>query len=775
MPNIKAKTKSKSKKTKANISPFNILRRQPKFRVVVLALIIVALGVGGYYILSSRAASTNNYIYVADWANDQIKVINADTQDLVTKIDTSEASLGRGPVEIIKNPRITSSYANKAIILYGAKGMGGCCGVPSGTPEEFGILDVKTNSVTKKIDVNKYAGVAEKTMQILNITANPARDEAYIATVYKTSSNVSQGRVLIFNLATDVITGTIELADQSYGSSFASNSTGNKLYMVAPTNNAASSSRYIYIYDIASKSLTKKIDLAGFAVSSSKAVNITNNPTWSPNMNFILLADAKLLSATGGKTIKVFDMTSDAFTKTITLPEQLSAINIITNASGDKVYFKDYGSQKMYAIDGDMLTTKVDAKNISGSNVFSMSLPVKGVNPSPVALSDDGTKTYVTDISSDTKTSYLTAQNSTAYVSVSYQTGSSTYNWPVISTGTYSDKLTDTISSYPYSATYFQINDSSITAPVITAPTANSTLTGKTATLMFTAGDPFGLNKYEVLVDGKLNESTSTPVFGGTFQYNWPLYLDKNKDGTAIAAGNHIVTVRITDSNNNVATSAGVTYNFNNGTTQPDTTPPAVPTGLKSTSTGSSTIGLAWNKNVDTDLAGYQIHYREASSQTWNSNAPSIAKSSGEVYQLTSLQPGTSYVVQIRAYDASGNYSAYSADVSVKTSTATSSLPAPSGLTTTPTSWASNPWIWLKWQSVLGAKTYNVYRNNVKASVGAISQSTPLGYMGTVDTTAPGLITQIYTVKAVDANGNESAPSNAISAKCSWLLMWFCQ
>lgn len=770
----KSTAKSKTRQSKANLSPLRKLRNKPKFRVLVLALVVAALGVGGYFVLFSRAASTNNYIYVADWANDQIKVINADTQDLVTKIDTSEAAYGKGPVNIIKNPRTTSSYANKAIVQYG-EGTSSCCsGVPDGTPEEFGVLDVKTNSITKKIDINKYSGVTEKTMHIIHIIINPVRDEAYLSAVYNTASGTTKDRILIFNLASDTITGKIEGLGTISPASLAVNSTGTKLYQVEKVDN----STIFYTlceYDIATRSNVNKIGLGEFIPTSTATLNVTTDSTWSPNMNFILLAGGRQMGPTNGKTIKVFDMASNIFTKTITLPEDMWSINIITNAAGNKIYFEDSVSLKTYAVDGDLLTSKNPSADIIGTTVYRVSPPVKGVNPSPIALSDDGTKTYVTDISADGKTSYLTAQNSTAYVSLSYNSSTGNSSWPIISTGTYGDKLTTTSVRYPYSATYFQINDSSVAAPTITSPAANSTLTGKTATLMFTAGDPFGLDKFEVLVDGKINNSLIEPKFGGTYQYNWLLYLDKNKDGTAISAGNHTVTVRITDSNNNVATSAGVTYNFNNGATQPDITPPAVPTGLKSTSTGSSTIGLAWNKNVETDLAGYQIHYREAASQTWNSNAPSITKSSGEAYQLTSLQPGTSYVVQIRAYDASGNYSAYSADVNVKTSTATSTLPAPSGLQTIPNNFASNSWIWLKWQSVSGAKTYNVYRNNVKASVGVVSQSTPVGYMQTVDTTAPSLISQIYSVKAVDANGVESAPSNAISAKCSWLIWWFCQ
>lgn len=764
MPKTKTSPKSKTKKPRANLSPLKKLRNKPKFRVLALTLVVAALGVGGYFVFFSKAASTNNYIYVADWANDQIKVVNADTQDLVTKIDTSEVAYGKGPVNIIKNPRTTSSYANKAIVQYGTKGMGGCCGVSSGTPEEFGILDVKTNSITKKIDINKYTGVSEKTMQILGIVMNPARDEAYISTVYKTTTGVDQGRILIFSLASDTITGKIETTDASYSADIAVNSTGTRFYQVAIPKTGGSQN--IYEYDIATKANVKKISLGTFSVITTASVNVTNNPTVSPSMNFILLADAKLTSASAGKTIKVFDMTSDTFTKTITLPEQFQGISIITNAAGNKVYFKDVSSQKMYAIDGDLISSKNVNSIISGYSVYLMPLPVKGVNPSPVTLSDDGTKTYVTDISSDAKTSYLSAQNSTSYVSLSYTPTTGTNSWPITSNGSYSDKLTDTI--YPYSATYFQINDSSITAPTITSPVANSTLTGKTASLMFTAGDPFGLNKHEVFVDGKLNDTMTDPIYGGNFQYNWLLYLDKNKDGTAIGAGNHIVTVRVTDSNNNVATSAGVTYNFNNGVAQPDTTPPAVPAGLKSSSVSSSSISLAWTKNAETDLAGYQIHYREASSQTWNSNAPSIAQTASETYQLTGLKPDTSYVVQIRAYDGNGNYSAYSGDVSVKTSKATTTISAPTGLRTNPNNFGQNPWIYLTYNSVSGATSYNLYRDNSKIQSG-IRNATM------VDMTASPLVSHTYKMTAIDANGKESAPSSAISAKCSWFIWWFCQ
>ncbi len=769
------KKKTNRKSPRANISPLKKLHDKPKFRVLALSIMIIALGVGGYFVLFSRAARTNNYLYVADWQNDQIKVVNADTQDLVTLIDTSEVAYGHGPVSIVKNPRTTSSYAHKAIILYGTKGLGGCCGVTSGQPQEFGILDVKTNTVTKKIDVNKYTGVTEKTMQILGVAINPVRDEAYISTVYKTATNVTQGRVLIFNLATDTITGKIETTDQSYGGLLAVNSAGKKLYISAPAG-VASSSRYIYEYDIASKSLTKKIDLGTFVTYSATAINITRDTTWSPNMNFILLSDAKNTSTNGGKTIKVFDMNSDSFTKTITLPEQLPSISIITNAAGSKVYFKDDSSQKTYAIDGDLLSSKSSITSITGDLVYRMTLPANGVNPSFVALSDDGAKSYLTDISADSKTSYLVSQDSTSYVSLSPMTSVSTRGWSTVSTTTFSEKLTDTYVGYPYSATYFQINDSVVnTTPVIVSPAANSTLTGTSASISFTAGDAFGLDKFEILVDDKLNNSEDRLSFGGVSQYNWLLYLDKNKDGTTISSGKHTVKIRVTDSNGNIATSSGVSYTFNNGTTQTDTTPPAIPTGLKASSVGTSFANLTWTKNTESDLTGYQIHYREASSQAWNANTPSISKEAGGSYQLTGLKSGTSYVVQIRAYDNKGNYSAYSGDTSIKTSSASGTLSAPSGLQTIPSNFAMNAWMYLKWQGVSGAKSYNVYRNGVKVSTGVVSSSTPAGYLQTVDTTLQGFIGYGYNVRAVDASGIESTASNTIYAKCVWFIFWSCK
>ncbi|CAM3084705.1 fibronectin type III domain-containing protein [Paenibacillus lupini] len=85
------------------------------------------------------------------------------------------------------------------------------------------------------------------------------------------------------------------------------------------------------------------------------------------------------------------------------------------------------------------------------------------------------------------------------------------------------------------------------------------------------------------------------------------------------------------------------------GGTTPDTTPPAVPTGLTA-SAGSSQVTLSWSANTDSDLQGYNL-YRG----TTKLNTTLI---SGTTYTATGLTNGTSYSFQVSAVDTSSNESA---------------------------------------------------------------------------------------------------------------------
>ncbi|HEX2953013.1 MAG TPA: cohesin domain-containing protein, partial [Bacillota bacterium] len=83
-----------------------------------------------------------------------------------------------------------------------------------------------------------------------------------------------------------------------------------------------------------------------------------------------------------------------------------------------------------------------------------------------------------------------------------------------------------------------------------------------------------------------------------------------------------------------------------------DTTPPAVPTGLKATAVSTSQINLDWADNTETDLAKYRI-YAGTSSGSLNF----VAETTTSSYNHMALIADTTYYYQITAVDASGNES----------------------------------------------------------------------------------------------------------------------
>lgn len=126
--------------------------------------------------------------------------------------------------------------------------------------------------------------------------------------------------------------------------------------------------------------------------------------------------------------------------------------------------------------------------------------------------------------------------------------------------------------------------------------------------------------------------------------------------------------------------------------------------------------------------------------------------------------PNTSYTFTVRAVDAAGNTSDASSAVTFTTSGTnppdTQAPSAPTGLQVdgTPTSGT----VKLKWAAStdnVGVTGYRVYNGSTLA--GTVSGTT-LTY------TASGLAADTsytFTVRAVDAAGNESAASNAVTAK----------
>ncbi|MEQ1543388.1 MAG: DUF4082 domain-containing protein, partial [Novosphingobium sp.] len=115
-----------------------------------------------------------------------------------------------------------------------------------------------------------------------------------------------------------------------------------------------------------------------------------------------------------------------------------------------------------------------------------------------------------------------------------------------------------------------------------------------------------------------------------------------------------------------------------------DTTAPTTPTGLTATAAGTSQINLAWTASTDNvAVTGYQVERCQGAGCTSFSLVGSPTTTS---FANSSLLAGTTYLYRVRATDAAGNFSGYSAVVSQTTASAgpdTISPTVPAGLAAT--------------------------------------------------------------------------------------------
>jgi hypothetical protein len=91
-----------------------------------------------------------------------------------------------------------------------------------------------------------------------------------------------------------------------------------------------------------------------------------------------------------------------------------------------------------------------------------------------------------------------------------------------------------------------------------------------------------------------------------------------------------------------------------------DTFPPAVPAGLKAIA-GSQTIELAWDRNPESDLAGYRV-YRAEGNGAWTRVAAAVTS---PAYSDRKIESGKRYRYAVTAYDRLDNESPRSEPVEV--------------------------------------------------------------------------------------------------------------
>ncbi|GAB4053654.1 glycoside hydrolase family 9 protein [Catellatospora paridis] len=205
----------------------------------------------------------------------------------------------------------------------------------------------------------------------------------------------------------------------------------------------------------------------------------------------------------------------------------------------------------------------------------------------------------------------------------------------------------------------------------------------------------------------------------------------------------------------------GVRIWGNEPSTTPDTTAPSVPGTPSASGVTTTGLTLAWAGSTDTGgsgLAGYDV-YREAGSTDVLVGSPTAATLS-----LTGLTPNTSYTYYVVAKDGAGNRSAASAPATFTTLIADPVDTTPPSTPGTPVASAvTSSGLTLTWTGStdnVGVTGYRVYR---EAGTTDALLATVTGTTYAVSGLAAATAYQFYVV-AVDAAGNASTPSSAVSA-----------
>jgi chitodextrinase len=174
-----------------------------------------------------------------------------------------------------------------------------------------------------------------------------------------------------------------------------------------------------------------------------------------------------------------------------------------------------------------------------------------------------------------------------------------------------------------------------------------------------------------------------------------------------------------------------------------DTQPPTAPTNLSATAPSPLRVDLTWTASTDNvGVTRYRV-YR---------NGTQIATPTTASYSDTTVQPTTAYAYHVIAEDAAANSSSASNTANITTPADTSPPTSPTGLVATAADPNRVDLTWNGSSDDIGVDRYRIHRNGTQ-----IATSIMPSYS---DTTAQPNTSYSYSVDAVDAAGNISAPSN---------------
>ena len=180
---------------------------------------------------------------------------------------------------------------------------------------------------------------------------------------------------------------------------------------------------------------------------------------------------------------------------------------------------------------------------------------------------------------------------------------------------------------------------------------------------------------------------------------------------------------------------------------------PSAPT-LKNPGNGTS-IFVEWPlTNTEPDFAGYRVAVRDFGALTY---AMIVDVGKVNQYTLTGLTPGVAVYVSVSAYDTSGHESMFSTESPVRPAVIPSapgqlgSVSSSGGVLLT---WALSP--------ELDVTKYRVYRSNARTIGFVLYDSVTAPVSQFVESNLSPHVLYFYQVRAVDADGNESAGSNVV-------------
>ncbi|MFZ4790785.1 MAG: DUF4082 domain-containing protein [Candidatus Competibacteraceae bacterium] len=194
-----------------------------------------------------------------------------------------------------------------------------------------------------------------------------------------------------------------------------------------------------------------------------------------------------------------------------------------------------------------------------------------------------------------------------------------------------------------------------------------------------------------------------------------------------------------------------------------DATAPSAPAGLNATPTSATQINLTWTASIDNvAVTGYQV---ERCQGAGCSNFAQITMPTATSFSDSGLTATTTYQYRVRATDAAGNLSAYSAVASATTQTPPDMEPptVPAGLNATPTSATQINLTWTASIDNVAVTGYQVERCQ-GAGCSNFAQITMPTATSFSDSGLTATTTYQYRVRATDAAGNLSAYSAVASA-----------